>query len=189
MAHPNNAYKTRFLITEQFPTTHSMCRLSHDGTRIVHTGKDQFSCHIVKPSLANVSKATITFRVLVDHHGRFSKGSRGLYFGVTDGDHDTLAGKAACGAVGSFMYRCRDGFKHVNGIWTKHALHTTNSNVGGYYAYTNRACKTIILEYTRSPASQHHAGVAPAQGKNPPLYRHHYTDCDDKLLSFDAYIK
>ena len=78
------------------------------------------------------------------------------------------------------MYRCRDGFKRVNGVWSKHALHTAHPkcSTGGYYAYANPACRTIILEYTRSPdthrdgeresvrerAPQDHAGIAGASG-------------------------
>jgi hypothetical protein len=48
-----NAYKTRYLIAEQFPKKQA---LSHNGTRIVHVGNNSFSSHLVKPSLANVSK-------------------------------------------------------------------------------------------------------------------------------------
>ena len=58
--------------------------------------------------------------------------------------------------VHRYMYRCRDGYKRVNGSWLEHAQHTgtrlEHMSSRGYYAAANPACTTIILEYALAPA-------------------------------------
>lgn len=129
--------------------------LSQRGCCVVHKGSSSFACHVVRPSLLNVKKATITFRVITGPQAS-SWGSNGIYLGLTTCEHEIKDGQAACGAPSSYMYRCRDGWRWVRGEWSEHSTHTGSrqARIGttGYYAVEagNPACRTIILEFVRN---------------------------------------
>mmetsp|Transcript_9127 Transcript_9127/g.15085 ORF Transcript_9127/g.15085 Transcript_9127/m.15085 type:complete len:494 (+) Transcript_9127:79-1560(+) len=111
-----------------FATSPTLCSpinvVTEDGLTVKSNstkGSSLFGCTVLEPALtADVAFARVTFSVHVSQSGSGCCGGvNGLYVGITPADHDIADGRAACGSATTFVYRCRDGDKRVDGRWRK----------------------------------------------------------------------